>query len=288
MKGKGSIDLRSIVKAIQDSDIIITPRVHDYLLKHGDDAYPRWVVERIADLLSTQPRIRSGTFSASSAGQCPRAQVLGFLGPQAQPTDPQLQNIFNDGKWRHLRWQALLLAAGLLIDVEFGLTWPKYYGVGTMDGLGVVPDDHEKVDWRGEEFGFELKGVSTFLFAELAKKGPKEEHLEQVHRYFAMSGLRLFVILYEDKTTQAIKEWVIEADPVRLARQKKELATLRRSVDARQLPPMLPECAKRKGDAWNDCQFGGNGNTCVLAKQWPSPRTPGFTESHDILRKFSR
>lgn len=274
-----SINLKKLVRAVQSSDEILTAPVNEYLLVHHDDPYPDWVVDRIASLLRTVPRVRVGTFSASSAGQCPRAQVLAALGAAGDAIDPQLANIFSDGKWRHMRWQAMLLTIGALLEIEYGLRWQPHWAVGTMDGLGVVPDTHPRKEWRGEEFGFELKGVSTFLFANLKDKGPMEKHLDQVHRYFLMSGLRLFVIVYEDKTTQEWKEWVIEADPKRLEAQKKELECLSESASRRQLPPMLPDCAKQKGETFAQCPYGKSGRTCVQARDWPTDRTPGFERS---------
>lgn len=270
------LDLKALVQAVQATDKIVTRPVQEWLIKNGDQAYPAWVADKIRSLLIAQPRIRMATFSASSAGKCERAQLLAFLGARGGVTDAQLQNIFNDGKWRHLRWQAMLLTMGVLVDIEYPLLWLRYKGVGTMDGLGIVPEDHPNVHWRGEEFGFELKGVSTFQFSKYKQAGPKEDHLNQVHRYFAMSGLKLFVILYEDKTTQAFTEWVVTPDPVRLREQTEELERLWGHAESRRLPPMLDGCAKGNGPEWRDCQFAGRNGTCVLARMWPTKQTPGF------------
>lgn len=273
------LNLKALIRAEMATDTILTQGVQTWLLQHGDEALQPDVADAISTLLQTPPRFRGESFSASSAGQCPRKQVLAFLGPDGEVIDTQLQNIFNDGKWRHLRWQAMLLSARLLMHAEFPLTWYSMRSVGTMDGLGVVPDDHPRTQWRGEEFGFELKGVSSFQFPKLKKSGPLEKHRQQVDRYFLMSGMKLFVIMYEDKTTQEFKEWVIERDETRVEAQRQELSDLNQSVETRKLPPMLPACALGQGPEWADCQFGGRGGTCIRAGEWPRVNTPGFEHS---------
>lgn len=278
---KPSLNLKAMIKAVQNSDHIITPRLQEYLVTHGDDEYPEWVVDKIAEQLVTPPRVRHSSFSSSSAGQCLRRQVLQFLGAKQGSVGFQLQNIFNDGKWRHLRWQAILLTAGILTDMEEVATWPKMRARGTLDGIGIVPNDHPRIDWRGEEFGFELKGVSTYLFPKYKDAGPKEtDHLQQVARYFLKQGYRLFVIIYEDKSTQEWKEWVIDAESEMMkkiiADQKGELEWLNDSVNRKKLPVMLHECSKLKGTTFNGCPMGGPNGPCATAGEWPVSKTPGF------------
>ena len=93
------IDYRSLAKALNATDKIITPYITPWIIKHGDDPLSEETAEKIKKLLVTPPRVRSGSFSASSAGDCHRAQVFGFLGKQQGVVDAQLANIFRDGKW---------------------------------------------------------------------------------------------------------------------------------------------------------------------------------------------
>lgn len=280
------MNLKALLRAQNDTRLIVTPRVNDYLLHHGDDPVSPRVAEIIADLISTKPRVRERTFSGSSAGECKRKQVLSFLGFGEMVVDVQLRNVFNDGKWRHLRWQAMLLDLGVINEAEFSLTAKRYFGVGTMDGLGIVPDDHPQATWRGEEFGFELKGVSGFQYPTFKDRAsmPKPAHLAQVDRYFYLSGMKLFVVLYEDKSTQHFTEWVIERDEERVACQERELIALSESVRKEKLPKMLPQCVRGEGE-WLTCQYGGKDGSCLLAKTWPTKRTPGYESS--VLAKDS-
>lgn len=273
-----SINLRNLVNAVNSTNKIITPSLAEWIIRHGDDALSEAVADKIHELLTTQPRYRGGSFSASSSGMCERRQVLQFLGPREGVIDTRLANIFSDGKWRHLRWQSMLLMAGLLTDIEEPLDWPAKRTRGTMDGLGIVSDDHPKQHWRGQEFGFELKGVSGFLYPKWSK-ALHEPHRRQVHKYFAMSGLKLFVIVYEDKSTQEWTEWVIEPDPQLMDETLAEIDRLNDAVDSRRLPTMLPQCKLQRGPEWKGCPMGGAGGPCVSAGKWPTHNTPGFEDS---------
>jgi hypothetical protein len=260
------VALRSTVRSLTDSRKIVTPAYRKWLRKHSDDPYPDWVVELMAKELRKQQRDRRWSFSGSSAGACLRAQEFGYLGiataVEAQPS-VDLLSIFDDGRWRHLRWQANLLSAGILRHIEVSLNWPAKRSKGSMDGLGVVPDDHPNLSWRGLEFGFELKGVNGFQFSKLIQQPlPKEEHLDQVDRYFLSSGVDLFVVLYECKLTQRTHEWVITRDEQRIQESAYELDELNAAVDQEELHPQLRSCSARMGPYWQSCPYAGKGGVC--------------------------
>lgn len=278
---RNGIDYKALVKGLADTDLIVTPKMQEWLLTHGDDVWDEVVADRIRELMLVKPRVRSASLSASSGGQCVRQQALQYLGASGGVTDVRLANIFMDGKWRHLRWQAMCLAAGILTDAEDPQSWPKMRMVGTMDGSGVVPMDHPRTEWRGEEFGFELKGVSGYMFPKMRDSGPNEAtHLRQVARYFLMTGFKLFSIVYEDKSTQEWKEWVVDSESDQMQRLMNEergtLQWLNKSIDDRKLPPKLAPCAKQKGEQWRSCPMGGDDGSCLAAGEWPSPGQAGF------------
>lgn len=268
------LDIKRMIRNVKNENLIVTRPINDWLLKHGDDAFSDEVADWVADQLRTQPRVREGSFSGASAGQCKRRQELAFAGAGEVVIDNQLRNIFNDGKWRHLRWQAMLLETGTITHAEYPVFWRDQYSRGTLDARGVVPTTHSKPRWHGLEFGFELKGVSTFQYSNLAKNGPLPKHYKQVHHYFVLGNLDLFSIVYEDKTTQAWVEWVIEPDAKMLIEAEHEINQLAKSVKTKKIHDLLPECHKRTGQEFRDCPFGGKGGVCVQAI---SKRPPEFS-----------
>lgn len=259
---------KTLRAAKMGSQYIITPRLNMWLMQNPNFDVDDSVADLIAELLKKKQRDRSGSFSSSAAGSCQRRQIYQYLGISSGGTNgPQLQQIFNDGTWRHLRWQATLLQAGILESVEDMLDWPAMRSKGSMDGRGIVPDDHPHAPWRGLEFGFELKGMNTYAFQ--PARDVKEAHHLQIDRYFLSGGFDLFVVVYEDKNTQEWKEWVVEPDPARMEAQRTELAELNDYADKKEIPPQLAECAKHlKTGEFGKCPFGGKGGICTSRDRW--------------------
>lgn len=260
---------RTIKAAKMGSQYIITPRLNMFLMQNPNLVVDDWIADLIRKEITKQPRDRSASFSSSASGVCARRQIYQYLDiSSGGVNDPQLQSIFYDGTWRHLRWQAVLLQAGILSDIEYPLRWDEMRSRGSMDGVGVVPDDHPNEKWRGMEYGFELKGMNSNGYKYSTGGSPKEDHLNQVHRYFLVGGFDLFVIIYENKDTQEWTEWVIEPDQNRLDAQEKELRELNEFVDQKAMPPMLEGCSKRTGKEWKYCPYGGATGVCVQRDQW--------------------
>lgn len=249
---------------------IVTHRLNMFLMQNPNLVLDDWVADLIREQLVKQPRDRAKSFSSSAAGNCLRKQIFDYIAVDTDGVnEPQLQNVFYDGTWRHLRWQATLLQAGILTHIEFPLHWEAKQSKGTMDGLGVVPSDHPNQSWRGLEFGFELKGMNTYGFkGSQSSNAINEKHLDQIHRYFLSGGFELFVVIYEDKNTQEWIEWVVEPDQERLERQRQELDALNDFVSKKELPQALSACVQGTGNDWRYCPYSGKTGICMNRSSW--------------------
>ena len=98
--------------------------------------------------------------------------------------------------------------------------------------------------------------------------GLKEEHLNQIHRYFLVGGFDLFVVIYENKDNQEWTEWVVTPEPKRLKQQEEELSRLNQAVETETLPVMLQGCQTRNSQEWKQCPFAGNQGVCVQAQSY--------------------
>lgn len=241
--------IKAIINIVKDDRLILTPHVFKWLVKHPEGiVLDDELAEILKKLTMKQPRRRSGSFSCSARNQCRRRQLFSYIGVPSQSTlDAQLQNKFNDGTWRHLRWQLMLLKAGLLDTVEGWVTNETYNLVGSMDGEG-DSETHGR-------FGFELKGIGSLSFL---KGGPHTAHIFQIHSYFvAKPELDAFSLIYEDKMTQTWKEFVIERDPTVMRAVRKELKSLNRAAANKKLIPVLEECKNAKGPTYRGCPYKG-------------------------------
>lgn len=266
---------RTLRQGEDEARLVVKPQLTRYLNHHHDLIYDRTVVDRVTQGLVRPSESRSARFGASSAGGCPRAQVLSYLGAPGFGVDNGLQMIFEDGKWRHMRLQALLLQSGIISEIEVWSWWRRKRAGGQVDGYGYVPDDHPDVSLRGKDFGLEIKGANMWPFKQAEKHGlaglMNGKYLHQVARYFLFTGYDVFVVLVENKDTQELLEWVITDRDVDMAGQERELDALNQAVDQQQLPAMLPACGRGKGPDFRGCVYGqSTENTCHQIGDWPA------------------
>lgn len=263
--------LKSMIKNTEDESLVLTPMINDWLMHHSNDPIDPKIMDRVMGVMTIPPRIRSRSFSASAAGNCPRRQELAFIGAAEKPHYPALRNTFLDGHFRHRRWQIMLLSANLLEDIEVPLEWPKYHSKGSADGRGYIWWETADPKWQGKEFIWEHKGVGSRMWDTLSKN-PKEDHIKQVHRYMLVSGIHTTIITYEDKGNHegvGWKEFVIEADPLLLEESRDELESLNDAYLKKNLHPIKPGCKLKTGSEYLYCPFGGKNGPCLTTTEWP-------------------
>lgn len=244
----------------------MTP-AYNYFMERWNGDIPRWVAKRIYEVMRKPDRKRVGSWSGSGAGMCERRQELQFIGMSGiGSTDARLQAIFLNGTFTHLRWQATLLAAGLLDAIEITHKKPSWRSQCTMDGIGTATEGR----FVGRDFGFELKSRNDWTFNSQVMKGVDEKTRLQVDFEFTITGLDIFVIMNENKNNQTPAEWVFTRDDDRVADMSKRIRELNKAIDTQHLHPMLKECQKElKSGEFYKCPFGGRGGPCASAGSWP-------------------
>lgn len=234
-------------------ELIITHRLERFLTEHGADfPVPEEVQAWAAQELATGGGPRPGWFRSSGLHFCHRRQVYAFKGTPQAGIETKLAQIFADGRYRHLRWQVMLLSAGILSEVEVGWRIPELHMSGTMDGVGELD---------GERWGFELKGANDNTYRYVATfDAPKAEHLLQVGAYFLGNpDIDRFSLVYENKNSNEYREFVVSRDDAPVDKVKDALSTLNFYLDTSTMPPVLEECQQRTG-AYRSCPFA---TTCV-------------------------
>lgn len=265
--GPTTVRIGRPLAAMAKGGLLVTPEVRRYFRENdGELTISSATAAIVTDLLCTPPRDRSGSFSPSARGNCPRAQSLGFLGAPQAPLSAETYNLFSDGRMRHLRWQMLGLEAGFLTDVEVSVPMPALQGKGSVDGVNTK-----------QRFAFELKGTSmplgilvgAFQHVQQALqdhevprrlvptngKGAKGvwhiglvwKHVHQLYSY--MVQLRAnnidvdrFSLVYEHKESQNWEEFVLHPNAWMEDRCQAELEGLDTAMKRRKLPQILSEC----------------------------------------------
>lgn len=259
------MSLKTLLKS-PDQSLLVTPRYEQYLdsPQHRNLLFQTELFEEVAKEVTEPQRNRRSTFSASSTGSCPRAQVFQFT--PIQPVDrfpTSLIAVFHQGTFTHMKWQAILLDAGVLDDVEVSCTLDKYRLSGTIDGVGTVPHGHQLASHG--QYGWEFKTIRDNGFRWVLDRGVSKAHLLQVHAYMLMTGMDLWSVVYENKDTQEWKEFIVHRDPAITETVENLLRIMNEHIDNRTLPPILTECENRQG-AYKTCPFA---HECLETHSWP-------------------
>lgn len=221
----------------------------DYLQVRDIKAEAEW----ISKIQNRPERVREGSWSASSAGTCLRQRQFTFLGFPKKRIDDRTMNIFANGDFVHLRHQAAGLVHGYVTEVEVPVRVPSFNLRGTMDGLlsnGAIA---------------EFKSINHYGFSQVQSFGAQEKHVLQVHSYMLASERESAHIVYEDKDTNTLKEFVVNRDESKIHDVVRDLEKLNEATENKKLLPMLAECRNFKG-AYNYCPYA---RICENA-EWPT------------------
>lgn len=239
------------------SKVVKLAQGHSYVTNGYFDYIQHRNIKREAELIQQiqdrPERIREGSWSASATGACLRQRQFTFLGFPRKRVDDRTMNIFANGDFVHLRHQVAGLIEGYISEVEVPVTLPAFRLRGTMDAR-----------LNNNAIG-EFKSIYHFGFSQVMSFGAKADHVQQVHAYMLCTGLDRAHIVYEDKDTQNIKEFVVQRDPEIIKSVIRDLQALNMATEEKKFLPMLPECRQFKGQ-FNYCPYA---KVCEDAK-WPT------------------
>lgn len=210
----------------------IKPRYHKYITGERDIEGEQ---RHAKHLLAIPNRDRTKSWSASAAGTCLRARQFAYLGLPGKPPDEHAMEIFLNGTWVHLRHQVVGLTAGYLVAAEVPLINTDLNLRGTMDAI----------DLTGSVV--EYKSINQNGFGTVRQFGPKDEHKLQVHSYMLAGDFEQARIIYENKNTNDIKEFLVPRDENLILDVRSDLEELNLATENGTLLPILPECHRKEG-----------------------------------------
>lgn len=245
--------LSRLVKNLQSTEKDpLTPLIDAYLLKR--DASPTRYRE--AKIPVVPPARHPGRLSPSAIGGCQRKAVFTFMGvPGARRLDPELELKFDDGNWRHHRWQAMFrdMEAVLgpevfrVLSVEEEVEYRPLRIAGRLDSAIAI---------HGTEYIVDFKGINDRGFSWVYNNNaPAEEHVSQLLSYMRCRGNMNGMIIYDNKNDQRTKVFIVTFTPEKW----EELRTwckrvLRYLKWKEELPPRHIEC-EAGSFLWDKCPF---------------------------------
>lgn len=225
----------------------LRPYIDEYLMQRDRVSSAQRLREYLIDMV---PRPRPpGRLSPSTIGGCQRAAVFKFIGVRGRRRiDPDTELKFDDGNWRHHRWQATfkdmecVLGAEhfQVLGIEEPVIYPKLYIAGNLDArLLLEQERHIVVD---------VKGINDAGFQRvMSDDAPLEPHRRQVVTYGQSVEHELappeHYLLYDNKNNQLTKGFVVEETAALWKGVRQWCKEVLAFLDRRRLPPKDIECS---------------------------------------------
>lgn len=216
-----------------------------------------------------------------------------FLQRSADDVDTRLELVFDNGHKTHFRWQEYLTNAGVMRgywrcaqcgvvygkDEKMGIksplqadsSWkcqcghqsleyeettvqsePQYNFKGHVDAIVDLRDTPWAQNNEYDVFVVDFKTIKDDMFSELTQA--KYEHVVQTNIYMWILGLKLAVVLYENKDNQTVKEMLVPRDDALIEGIKKEALWMVDVLRHGKLPAR-PSGFSRSGFPCRFCEF---------------------------------
>jgi CRISPR/Cas system-associated exonuclease Cas4 (RecB family) len=212
----------------------------------------------LEDLNMAESKRELGVFSASDIGSasgrslCGRyimgcGRRLGYRYSGVEPhdhIDPRLRRIFDTGTMIHLQLQDYLKQIAARSDGTERFTDEKPIFPSTskaadiLDIISTTDGEYEIIGDDNVRWILEIKSINTDEFKSMSK--PKEEHVVQSNVYMGCLDIPVSLVLYYDKNTSSMAEYLVKFDSVLWAAVMAKINYVRATVMEDNEPPQEP------------------------------------------------
>ncbi|PIQ92858.1 MAG: hypothetical protein COV69_00880 [Parcubacteria group bacterium CG11_big_fil_rev_8_21_14_0_20_39_14] len=180
-------------------------------------------------------------FYITDAGKCPRAVFFKFKKAFKEEMEPRVLRLFDYGDQIHQFILKPLFSMGTVRSSEISIP-PQQIISGRADAV---------VSFGNELYVLDIKSMNSMVFQNLER--PKEEHLYQVQLYLHFFEIKRGLLLYVNKDTLDLKEFIFEYDALLAKKLLLDFYNLKTKIDSNIIPSRL--------DSWPEgwqckyCQF---------------------------------
>jgi hypothetical protein len=236
-----------------DPGLVVSRRHDAWVTKDDHPIFSEEALKFAQRELTKGDRVRKGTVSASSLGECKREQQFVFAGIEKLPMDAKNAMKVSNGSFMHLRWQMAGITEGWLPHAEVPIGRNAYQLSGTMDGV------------LYEDSVLELKSINMNGFSRVQTFGPLKPHLYQMATYMLCTQREKGVFIYECKDNQEYKEIPIQRDELPIEDATASANQIWEAIESKQLYEPLNDCMDQKGWKYNSCPFR---DRCLGIHDW--------------------
>lgn len=245
--------LSSLVKRIKNKDEDpLSHLVDEYLITRDNSP------NRLKKYTINVPYIMRppGRIGASTVAGCLRQAAFTFLGVRRKKKiNPDREMMFDDGHWRHHRWQAMFLDMQevlgedrfKVLSIEESVKFPEIYTVGHLDARVEIEDFGETV--------IDIKGANQWAFSYVIMNNrPDPTHAKQLNTYIKGKDIPIGFILYDSKNDQRTRICAVENDKAIWAEIEGWCIEVIDYLESLRLPPKHPDCNRGKF-LYENCPF---------------------------------
>jgi len=177
-------------------------------------------------------------FYITDAGKCPRAIFFKFKNIPREKMTPEVLRMFDHGDYIQMQILSNLFSLGMVRASEIKIP-PQELISGRADAIITLDNELYVVDF---------KSMNSMIFKNLTE--PKEDNVNQIQLYLHFFKIPKGILLYINKDTLELKEFLVEYNPVIAKKLLFELTELKKKIDKNVIPERLPDYPKN----WQ-CQY---------------------------------
>lgn len=169
-------------------------------------------------------------FYITDAGKCPRLIFFKFKNAPRCEMKANILRMFDHGDYIHQLIMSALLGVKDIHIVASEINIPPQEIVsGRADAI--ISDGKDL-------YVLDIKSMNSMIFRELVE--PKEENLNQLQLYLHYFKIPKGILLYVNKDTQELKEFIIDYNSERAFSLIKNLEKLKTHIDSNIIPQRIP------------------------------------------------
>lgn len=189
-------------------------------------------------------------FYITDAGKCPRAIFFKFKNVPREKMAPEVLRMFDHGDYIQMQILSNLFSLGIVRAAEVKIP-PQGLISGRADAIITLGNELYVVDF---------KSMNSLVFRNL--QGPKEDNVNQIQLYLHFFKIPRGILLYINKDTLELKEFLIEYNPVLAQKLLKDLTDLKARIDSNIVPSRISGWP----EDWQ-CQYCQFREICQMAGQ---------------------
>lgn len=206
--------------------------------------------------LDMDDRLRpGGRFSPSSMCGCMRQAAFRYLGvPGSSRINPEREMLMDDGKWRHLKWQAIFRDMQMVlgkktfkvISTEGPIAIPELYIAGNSDAV---------VKIEGVKWVIDIKGANSRSWSWTHdNEAPDPRYVRQLITYCKGHDIPRGLLWYDNKDNQQTRGYVVNLEDHLWQEVAEWVEEVILFMEEREVPPMAVDC-ERGNFMYNKCPY---------------------------------